>query len=92
MSTTSRKAATTLAAALALLVVTNPAQADFTLGLQEDNGALIGVTASRDGGVTYEGSVFQLGSHVLTVLSEVFVENAVEPQVTMESPAVRDVA
>src|SRR5260370_9248692 len=57
MSTTSRKATTTVAAALALLVVTNPAQADFTLGLQEDNGALIEVTASRDGGATYEGSV-----------------------------------
>src|SRR5258708_27730466 len=60
MSMNSCKGATTLAAAIALLLAARPAQADFTLGLQEDNGARIEVTAPDDGGATYEGGV---GNH-----------------------------
>jgi hypothetical protein len=60
MSVNSRAAATTLAAAIALLLAARPAQADFTLGLQEDSGALIEVTAPDGGGATYDGGV---GNH-----------------------------
>jgi hypothetical protein len=60
MSMNSRKAAIPLAAAIALLLAARPAQADFSLGLQEDDGARIEVTAPDDGAATYEGGV---GNH-----------------------------